>query len=64
MNRDPRLQYPEIADIPAAGTRISAGQPIATVFGLAISWGRLQLVLSERLQYWQALLLGSKSTAP
>lgn len=51
-----RAEWPEIADVPAPGTRIGAGQPVVTLFAKADEREALRRELFAREAYWHARL--------
>jgi predicted ATP-grasp superfamily ATP-dependent carboligase len=50
--------WPAIADLPAAGARFVAGQPVLTVFGAAADRNGLVELLSEKKAYWHGRMAG------
>lgn len=52
--------WPEAADVPAAGAKIGAGQPVMTLFAQAEDRTLLRQVLAEREEFWQRRLAGGR----
>lgn len=46
-------EFPEVADVPAAGTRIEAGQPVLTAFGRGGTAAACRLDLARRVRRWR-----------
>lgn len=56
LQRSRAAPWPEIADVPAAGAKIGAGQPVVTLFARADDRASLRRALSEQEEHWQRRL--------